>query len=59
MVLVLGATCALLTLSRAATGAFLAAVACITYLSPVLLIFIQKYKREIHGPWDEAIVYTE
>ena len=26
----------------------------VTFLSPALLIWIQQYKSEIRGPWDEA-----
>lgn len=50
---------ALLSVSRTGASAFLFAVACITYIAPVWLVSIHKYKRKIQGPWDEAIVYTE
>mmetsp|Transcript_28902 Transcript_28902/g.40691 ORF Transcript_28902/g.40691 Transcript_28902/m.40691 type:complete len:301 (-) Transcript_28902:1118-2020(-) len=35
---------------------FAIAVIFITIGCPFWLVFIQKYKNEIHGPWDEAVV---
>ncbi|KYQ90934.1 GlcNAc transferase [Tieghemostelium lacteum] len=31
----------------------------ITFVCPIWLIFIQKYKNEINGPWDEASVTSQ
>ncbi len=33
---------------------YLGSMILITFFSPALLIWIQKYKSEIRGPWDEA-----
>ncbi|KAJ1660428.1 glycosylphosphatidylinositol anchor biosynthesis [Dispira simplex] len=33
---------------------YILGVFCLTFLCPIWLIWIQRYKNEIHGPWDEA-----
>lgn len=33
---------------------YLGSMVLITFVSPALLIWIQRYKSEIRGPWDEA-----
>ncbi|KAJ1968414.1 glycosylphosphatidylinositol anchor biosynthesis [Dimargaris xerosporica] len=33
---------------------YLVAMFCLTFLCPLWLIWVQRYKNEIHGPWDEA-----
>eukprot|EP00123_Amoebidium_parasiticum_P021504 comp6854_c0_seq1/m.2600 comp6854_c0_seq1/g.2600 ORF comp6854_c0_seq1/g.2600 comp6854_c0_seq1/m.2600 type:complete len:319 (-) comp6854_c0_seq1:20-976(-) len=43
-------------LSRTLAVLYLATVATITYLLPIWLVRALKYKREIRGPWDEAVV---
>jgi phosphatidylinositol glycan class C protein len=37
------------------TSALLCSLACITFICPMWLVRIQKYKAQINGPWDEAI----
>jgi phosphatidylinositol N-acetylglucosaminyltransferase subunit C len=47
------ATVALLSLSALASLCFVAIILFITFVCPFWLIWIQKYKQEINGPWDE------
>ena len=35
---------------------YLFGIGFITFVSPGLLIWIQQYKYEIRGPWDEAVL---
>lgn len=37
------------------TSALICSLACITFICPMWLVRIQKYKAQINGPWDEAI----
>jgi len=46
----------LLGVSTFISTVYVVAIVSITFLGPSWLIFIQKYKNEINGPWDEAIV---
>jgi len=46
----------LLGMSTFISIVYMVAIISITFLGPSWLIFIQKYKNEINGPWDEAIV---
>ncbi|KAJ1988400.1 glycosylphosphatidylinositol anchor biosynthesis [Dimargaris cristalligena] len=41
-------------ISRAIAVLYMIAVFSLTFICPIWLIFIQRYKNEIHGPWDEA-----
>lgn len=50
------ATCAIVTVGKAPLLLFLSAVLFVTYIGPMWLLLVQKYKRTIRGPWDEAIV---
>ncbi|KAL1933453.1 hypothetical protein VTP01DRAFT_7543 [Rhizomucor pusillus] len=43
-----------LRISKAVVFIYLIGFCFITFVCPYWLIFIQKYKNEIHGPWDEA-----
>lgn len=45
----------LLPLSPLLTALFLALILAVTFVCPYWLIKIEKYKYEIHGPWDEAM----
>jgi len=45
----------LAALSKPAAVAFLATVLFMSFLCPLWLICIQKYKQKINGPWDEAV----
>ncbi|KAI9358448.1 phosphatidylinositol N-acetylglucosaminyltransferase subunit C [Pilaira anomala] len=49
-------TCVLLfvRISKAVAFIYLLGFGFLTFICPYWLIFIQKYKNEIHGPWDEA-----
>lgn len=42
-------------LSRVVTYIYAATIAFTTFISPFCLQWIQRYKNEIHGPWDEAV----
>eukprot|EP01135_Chromosphaera_perkinsii_P010819 Nk52_evm14s2241 gene=Nk52_evmTU14s2241 len=35
---------------------FVLCILCIAFVSPMLLLYMEQYKNEIHGPWDEAII---
>ncbi|KAI8093907.1 phosphatidylinositol N-acetylglucosaminyltransferase subunit C [Halteromyces radiatus] len=41
-------------ISKAVVILYLLGFCFLTFVCPYWLIFIQKYKNEIHGPWDEA-----
>ncbi|KAI9308486.1 phosphatidylinositol N-acetylglucosaminyltransferase subunit C, partial [Cunninghamella echinulata] len=43
-----------LNISKAIVILYLMGFCFLTFICPYWLIFIQKYKNEIHGPWDEA-----
>ncbi|KAI7851478.1 phosphatidylinositol N-acetylglucosaminyltransferase subunit C [Circinella umbellata] len=43
-----------LRISKAIVCLYVLGFCFITFICPYWLIFIQKYKNEIHGPWDEA-----
>ncbi|KAI8146418.1 phosphatidylinositol N-acetylglucosaminyltransferase subunit C [Fennellomyces sp. T-0311] len=43
-----------LRISKAIVFLYMLGFCFITFICPYWLIFIQKYKNEIHGPWDEA-----
>ena len=45
----------LAVLSMPAAAAFMAAVLFVSFICPLWLICIQKYKQKINGPWDEAV----
>lgn len=42
-------------LSRTVTYIFISTILFTTFISPFCLQWIQRYKNEIHGPWDEAV----
>ena len=44
----------LATTSVVLTSSFLCTIGCITWLCPMWLIRIQKFKAKINGPWDIA-----
>jgi len=46
----------LLGMSTFISIVYIISIISITFLGPSWLIFIQKYKNEINGPWDEAVV---
>ncbi|EGN96867.1 hypothetical protein SERLA73DRAFT_170233 [Serpula lacrymans var. lacrymans S7.3] len=54
---VLSASCIILTapLSTTATWIYTAALIIVTFLAPGVLVWAQKYKNEIRGPWDVAV----
>ncbi|KAI9015714.1 phosphatidylinositol N-acetylglucosaminyltransferase subunit C [Phycomyces nitens] len=41
-------------ISKAVVSLYILGFCFLTFICPYWLIFIQKYKNEIHGPWDEA-----
>ncbi|KAJ1929068.1 glycosylphosphatidylinositol anchor biosynthesis [Tieghemiomyces parasiticus] len=41
-------------IARAIAIFYMIAMFCLTFLCPIWLIWVQRYKNEIHGPWDEA-----
>ncbi|CAG8459684.1 11742_t:CDS:2 [Diversispora eburnea] len=41
-------------ISKAVVIIYILMITFITFVCPYWLIWIQKYKKEIHGPWDEA-----
>ncbi|KAI9268439.1 phosphatidylinositol N-acetylglucosaminyltransferase subunit C [Helicostylum pulchrum] len=41
-------------ISKAVVFIYILGFCFLTFICPYWLIFIQKYKNEIHGPWDEA-----
>ncbi|CAO3619959.1 unnamed protein product [Mucor hiemalis] len=49
-------TCIVLfiNISKAVVFLYILGFCFLTFICPYWLIFIQKYKNEIHGPWDEA-----
>lgn len=52
--LVVGAGCLLYMLLPWLLPLFLLIVAIIVLLLPAVYVYLQRYKNEIHGPWDEA-----
>ncbi|KAG9286701.1 hypothetical protein G9A89_012251 [Geosiphon pyriformis] len=48
------ATALFLHISKAIVILYISGITFITFCCPFWLIWIQKYKNEIHGPWDEA-----
>ena len=44
----------LYTISKAIAVIYTTVVLFVTFVCPFWLIWIQRYKNEIHGPWDEA-----
>eukprot|EP00160_Parvularia_atlantis_P004220 Unigene13550_Nuclearia_a/m.41040 Unigene13550_Nuclearia_a/g.41040 ORF Unigene13550_Nuclearia_a/g.41040 Unigene13550_Nuclearia_a/m.41040 type:complete len:370 (-) Unigene13550_Nuclearia_a:13-1122(-) len=54
LAMVLLTTALLATLSTTITVLFGASVLFITFVCPYWLLWMQRYKNEIHGPWDEA-----
>ncbi|EGG24433.1 RhoGAP domain-containing protein [Cavenderia fasciculata] len=56
LTVILCATCSLLLLGMSTLLAliYVAIIITITFICPLWLIFIQKYKNSMHGPWDEA-----
>jgi len=48
------ATILFLNISKTIVILYILGIAFITFVCPFWLIWIQKYKNEIHGPWDEA-----
>jgi phosphatidylinositol glycan class C protein len=43
------------SLSTVATALFAAVFLSVTFIAPAMLVWAQKYKNEIRGPWDVAI----
>ncbi|RHZ61255.1 hypothetical protein Glove_349g102 [Diversispora epigaea] len=43
-----------MNISKAIVIIYILMITFITFVCPFWLIWIQKYKKEIHGPWDEA-----
>ena len=56
LVLVLPTLCVLISLSKLITIVFLLALALIMVVFPMVFIKCQKFKNNIYGPWDEAVV---
>ncbi|KAI9504631.1 glycosylphosphatidylinositol anchor biosynthesis [Coemansia spiralis] len=54
VVIVLVATAMFTYISRAIALLFVFSTLFITFGCPLWLIWVQRYKNEIHGPWDEA-----
>ncbi|RCH85134.1 hypothetical protein CU098_007506 [Rhizopus stolonifer] len=56
LTLVMLMVCVLLffPISKAVVFIYILGFIFLTFICPYWLIFIQKYKNEIHGPWDEA-----
>ncbi|CAB4389669.1 phosphatidylinositol N-acetylglucosaminyltransferase [Rhizophagus irregularis] len=48
------ATVLFLNISKTIVILYILGITFITFVCPFWLIWIQKYKNEIHGPWDEA-----
>jgi phosphatidylinositol glycan class C protein len=48
------ATLTLSTISRTVLVMYLLCAIFVTFACPFWLIWLQRYKNEIHGPWDEA-----
>ncbi|GAM28491.1 hypothetical protein SAMD00019534_116670 [Acytostelium subglobosum LB1] len=46
-------------MSTLLTFIYIGIIGTITFVCPLWLIFIQKYKNEINGPWDEASVISQ
>ncbi|KAG9320019.1 hypothetical protein KVV02_002071 [Mortierella alpina] len=54
VVLVCSATKLLSPISSAIVVVYLSGMVFVTFVCPFWLIWIQRYKNKIHGPWDEA-----
>ncbi|KAF9570871.1 hypothetical protein EC968_001310 [Mortierella alpina] len=54
IVLFLTATTLFTRISAAIVVIYILGMAFVTFVCPFWLIWIQRYKNEIHGPWDEA-----
>ena len=54
IVLFLTATTLFTQISMAIVVIYILGMAFLTFVCPFWLIWIQRYKNEIHGPWDEA-----
>ncbi|CDS13237.1 hypothetical protein LRAMOSA05415 [Lichtheimia ramosa] len=54
MVMLLTSVAMFIRISKAVVFLYMLSFCFITFICPWWLIFIQKYKNEIHGPWDEA-----
>ncbi|CAO3568826.1 unnamed protein product [Mortierella alpina] len=54
LVLVLTAAWLLSSISSAIVVVYLLGMVFVTFVCPLWLIWIQRYKNKIHGPWDEA-----
>ncbi|KAJ2415729.1 glycosylphosphatidylinositol anchor biosynthesis [Coemansia sp. RSA 2530] len=54
MVLVLMATALFMYINKAVALLHIFSSLFITFVCPLWLIWVQRYKNEIHGPWDEA-----
>ncbi|OMJ07950.1 Phosphatidylinositol N-acetylglucosaminyltransferase GPI2 subunit [Smittium culicis] len=54
IIMVILATVAFFPISKAVSLLCFSLPFFITFLCPIWLIWIQRYKNEIHGPWDEA-----
>ncbi|KAN0012174.1 hypothetical protein ACTFIU_007472 [Dictyostelium citrinum] len=61
LTVILCVTCSLLLLgmSKLLALIYIGIIGTITFVCPLWLIFIQKYKNEINGPWDEASVISQ
>jgi phosphatidylinositol glycan class C protein len=55
LVLQVSAVMLLWPLSRTVTYVYICTILFTTFVSPFCLQWIQRYKNEIHGPWDEAV----
>lgn len=49
----------LLTISTILFSIYFIGLIFITFIYPFIFCFVQKYKNNIHGPWDEAVVDVE
>eukprot|EP01132_Coremiostelium_polycephalum_P001311 gene1311-1655_t len=61
LTIILCITCSSLLLGMSTFLAliYIGIIMTITFVCPIWLIFIQKYKNEINGPWDEASVISQ
>mmetsp|Transcript_4888 Transcript_4888/g.10496 ORF Transcript_4888/g.10496 Transcript_4888/m.10496 type:complete len:417 (+) Transcript_4888:76-1326(+) len=55
LLLLAGALVLLAPLSTPLAALFVGAVICVTFLCPLWLVSIHKFKAQINGPWDEAV----
>ncbi|PWA01467.1 hypothetical protein BB558_002433 [Smittium angustum] len=54
IILAVGGTVLFLSISKAVSLVHFSITFIITFVSPLWFLWIQRYKNEIHGPWDEA-----